>query len=314
MARILDASTPRGSRPPKKGDAPPADLPPEDEFSSDDESDVPFIEVGGPRAVLKAVPGRLPVPSIIPLPRPAARPEPVVAPAAEPAEDAFAYFRIWFQPLPFPTAPKGSPAERIARELVAVHRPDHAISGEYRNLAHELEQQLAGVSGKALLFTAAKPGAGTTSVLLNLAATLAATAPVVVVDANFARPAVANRLGVAPTPGLREVLARTAPLAWGVQNAGVPNLNVLAHGNRAGEPALDVWPLALDQLRRRFDWVLIDSADWPARPEMPALAATATATYLVLSQAELEQPEWNDLLTEIPRHGAQLRGYILTQK
>ena len=47
---------------------------------------------------------------------------------------------------------------------------------------------------------------------------------------------------------------------------------------------------------------------------MPVLAATATATYLVLGQTELDVPEWNDLLTEIPQRGAQLRGYILTRK
>ena len=50
------------------------------------------------------------------------------------------------------------------------------------------------------------------------------------------------------------------------------------------------------------------------RPEWPALAGTATATYLVLRQADLEKPELNDLLTEVPRLGGRLRGYVLTQR
>ena len=44
------------------------------------------------------------------------------------------------------------------------------------------------------------------------------------------------------------------------------------------------------------------------------LAGTATATYLVLRQADLEKPELNDLLTEVPRLGGRLRGYVLTQR
>jgi len=314
MARILDASSPRGPRPPKGRSEPPAVSPIADASSPEDDSDVPFIEVGGPvvaRSGLKQAPNRSPIPAILPMPRPIARP--MVEDSAPPqpilpAADGATYFRISFQPLPFPHRPEGDIEERVSRELVTYHRPDHAISAEYRVLAQELDRQLAGAPGKALLFTSARPAAGTTSVLLNLAV------PVVVVDANFTRPAVAIRLGLAPAPGLREVLARTAPLAWGVQNAGVPNLHVLANGGRAGEPVLDVWPLALDQLRRRFDWILIDSGEWSGRPEMPVLAATATATYLVLGQTELDVPEWNDLLTEIPQRGAQLRGYILTRK
>jgi Mrp family chromosome partitioning ATPase len=328
MARLLDVSTPRGPRPQSGIVEPSVNLPvtPASEaepqivdFPAEEaDSGIPFIEVGGPvvaRSSIKQAPSRAAIPAIIPLSRPSAGKQPVAeSRATVPASESPTYFRITFQPLPFPHAPGGAVAERVGRELVTYHRPDHAISAEYRVLAQEIDRQLAGATGKALLFTSTRPAAGTTSVLLNLAVTLSAEAPVVVVDANFTRPAVALRLGLAPAPGLREVLARTAPLAWGVQDAGVPNLHVLANGGRAGEPVLDVWPLALDQLRKRFDWILIDSGEWGGRPEMPALAATATATYLVLGQAELDVPEWNDLLTEIPHHGGQLRGYVLTRK
>jgi Mrp family chromosome partitioning ATPase len=152
-------------------------------------------------------------------------------------------------------------------------------------------------------------------VLLNLAITRARrdAGKVVVVDANFDRPAVAQRLGCAAAPGLREVLARTVPLAWGLQESGQMNLSVLSAGNLPGEPAMDLWPLVLDQLRHRFDLVLIDAAECQ-RPEWPAVAGTATATYLVLRQADLEKPELNDMLVEVPRLGGRLRGYVLTQR
>ena len=136
----------------------------------------------------------------------------------------------------------------------------------------------------------------------------------VVVDANFDRPAVADRLGLASAPGLWDMLGRTIPLAWGFQETGLPNLSALTGGNRFGEPSLDIWPLLLDQLRQRFDWVLIDAADWSDRPDLTALSATAAATYLVLRPADLEMPGLDGLFADIPRRGGRLRGYMVAQR
>src|SRR5205085_8748466 len=122
----------------------------------------------------------------------------------------------------FPDRADGPPASRFARELVAFHQPEHEVSDEYRRLLSDIEAQVGADAGKALLFTSALAGAGTTSVLLNLALTRARrdAGKVAVVDANLDRPAVAKRLGAAPAPGLREVLSRTVPLAWGLQETG----------------------------------------------------------------------------------------------
>jgi Mrp family chromosome partitioning ATPase len=312
MARILDVLHP----PDAKRDAEPVKAlraepePREDAFG--DDNGVPFIEVGGPTIKSQLKPSRnlAPSPTIIPLPRTVLEQPPRVA-----ASDELALFRISFQPLPFPDRADGAPEARFARELVAFHQPEHEVSEQYRRLLMDIETQVGADAGKALLFTSALAGAGTTSVLLNLALTRARrdAGKIVVVDANLDRPAVAARLGAAPAPGLREVLARTVPLAWGLQETGQTNLTVLTAGTHAGETAMDLWPLVLDQLRHRFDLVLIDAAECH-RPEWSALAGTATATYLVLRQADLEKPELNDLLTEVPRLGGRLRGYVLTQR
>ncbi len=314
MARILDVLQPPEPRREREVDAikPLRPEPPASDHALDDDNGVPFIEVGGPtlKSQLKTVRSVSASPTIIPLPR-AVQPEPLRVAAS----DELALFRISFQPLPFPDRADGAPEGRFARELVAYHQPEHEVSEQYRRLLADLEAQVSPDAGKALLFTSAIAGAGTTSVLLNLAVTRARrdSGKVVVVDANLDRPAAAHRLGVAFAPGLREVLARTVPLAWGLQETGQANLTVLTAGTLGGDAAMDLWPLVLDQLRHRFDLVLIDAAECH-RPEWPALAGTATATYLVLRQADIEKPELNELLSEVPRLGGRLRGYVLTQR
>jgi Mrp family chromosome partitioning ATPase len=310
MARILDTFG-RSARSPMPGEPPAAA---ERALRNDGDveaNDIPFIEVGGPvTRTGKPSVDRTPIPSITPISRPQNR-----APEPPPAPPEPTFFRISFQPLPFASAASETVEFRFVRELVAFHHPDHPASEQYRTFGRELEAQLGGDPGKALLFSAIHPSSGTTSVLLNLGVTLARQdeCRVAVVDAQFSRPACAARLGAAPAPGLREVLARTVPLVWALQETGLPNLHLLANGQASAEPSMDVWPLVLDQLRQRFDWILIDAPEWGSRPELPSLTATCGATYLVLRPDDLTGSEVNDVLTDIPRHRGQLRGYVLAQ-
>ena len=57
--------------------------------------------------------------------------------------------------------------------------------------------------------------------------------------------------------GLREALAQSVPPVWALQETGQPDLSALANGNPALPATMDCWPLVLDQLKQRFDWVLL---------------------------------------------------------
>src|SRR5438067_2108980 len=116
---------------------------------------------------------------------------------------------------------------------------------------------------RVLRCTAPAAAAGTTSVLLNLAITLAREeAPrILAIDGNTGKPGIARMFAVKPTPGLAEVLAKQVPLAWAVQATMVPNLQVLAAGAATGQTPATIaedFPKLIEQLRQWYDWVLID--------------------------------------------------------
>lgn len=310
MARILEvAQSTKAARPEvatiRKQNQPSDDI-------TADESDVPFIEVGadpqsGPaRSTSRR---RASHPAIIPMPQVRVAESPQGGP-----ESSTRLFRVAFQPLPFPETTTAPAAERFAPELIVYHDPEHQISQQYREIAEQMRRQVETMDRKTLLFTSTSRGSGTTSVVLNLAMTLASSdlGRVLVVDANFDQPAVASRLGLASEPGLRDVLARTVPLVWGLKESGKPQLSVLPAGRPTAPVIPDLWPIVLDQLNQRFDWILIDgplagTAAWPA------FAGTSAAAYLVWRQAELDSPELNRLLAEVSRSHVPWRGYILTQ-
>jgi Mrp family chromosome partitioning ATPase len=282
--------------------------------------DVPFVEIGDPAGPLYSA-GLAPLKIVEPVK--AAEPAPMAEPPAT-AERTFPrlaapkYLSVRFHDL------TGRVRNTVEREgpdagLVALHLPDHPISGEYRTLRDEVRAQLPEPVPRVLWFTAAAGEAGTTSVLLNLAITVAkeASPRVLVVDANTDRPAIAEKFALSKNaPGLAEVLAQQVPLAWAVQASTVPNLQILpagtANASTAGSFSPDM-PKLVDQLRQWYDWVLIDSGVWGATPERDGVCSTADAIYLVTREADVDRSEFAGLRGWVRELGGLLRGYIATK-
>ncbi len=300
MGRILDAlNQGQGRRPGGKGGPALQAVWPEEETG---DNDVPFIEVGGPRAPAAAAPAH---PAIgVPVLPVAAAPRPMT---------------VKFRRPPQVHAP-GRGAARFSPELVAYHQPEHAVSGQYRDLAGAVLAALPGERARVLLFSAAAPGAGTTTVLLNTAITIARqNGPrVLVVDAHLRRSAVGLRLGLSDAPGLREVLGGRLPLDAAVRATGLPGLSALTAGSAdAASPTRlvgDGMRSLLRHLREHFDLVLVDGPRWDGRPEVVALGCACDAVFLCMPEADQNALETGELLQIIPEQGATLCGCILTAR
>jgi Mrp family chromosome partitioning ATPase len=281
--------------------------------------EVPFVEVGGPTGTIFSA-GPIPVGPV----ELATTPEPITNPEPPPAVRPFprlagtpTYLSVRFHDLTDTARPKPS-ADGPDADLVVLHYPDHPISGEYRVLRDEIRTQLPEPTPKVLVFTAAAPEAGTTTVLLNLAVAIAHEGGprVLVVDAHVNRPAAARKLALKPAPGLAEVLALQVPLAWAVQSTAVPNLQVLAAGAATGEtPKLlgeELVRLA-GQLRQWYDWVLIDAGVWGTTPDRDSACPAADAVYLVSRELDVDRTEFAGLRGWVKELGGLLRGYITTR-
>jgi Mrp family chromosome partitioning ATPase len=320
MGRMLDTLRQSRGTPP----ATPAALPSaatEGEAALAGGEAMPFIEVGGPRKIIEASPDVMaaPVPqqpaarAMPAAPRPSPLPRPETAAAPEPAA-----WGVQFRPVSRERPAPASPMRRVAPESIAFHQPEHTAAQQYRNLLAGLLAQCPTGWGQVLLFTAPAPWGGTTTVLLNLAITAARQdgKRVAVVDANFRRPALAQRLGLGPAPGLREVLAGSVPLPQALQETAQSNLMALAAGqSTAGSETrlpLDWLLPTLRQLRQQFNLVFVDAASWNEGSEVSALAATCDAVYMVLHQVPGTPPEENTALPPLRQPPSNLQGCILT--
>jgi Mrp family chromosome partitioning ATPase len=279
---------------------------------------VPFIEVGGRGRKVEASPSVL----LVPLPKSS----PDYADSASKQRIDLPSSRM---PVPasggqrgfsFRASDAAAPAKaaRIASEILAFHDEANPVSEQYRTLLARIQETLPAGATPVLLFTAIAPGAGTTTMLLNLAVTWSRHGKqrVVVVDANLTRPAVASRLGMVPAMGLAEVLSGSAGLERALIASAQPDLHILAattspHGREVLAEENVRWLAA--RLRERFDVVLVDGPAWESSGDRAALAAVADVIYLVVEAADADTPAVHKVTRTLAQRGWRLGGLIIGQ-
>lgn len=173
-------------------------------------------------------------------------------------------------------------AERAVRE-----NPAGVIAESVRQVRTNLIKTFTQRGHKALLVVGGMPGSGASSLISNLASSLAAIdMRVLVIDGNFRRPAMHKIFGVAEGPGLGEVLLGTTQLADAIQHTDEPGLEVLtagAPGNRIFERlTTSSMSRVLDEARARYDLVLVDSPPAIVAGDAMALANRCDASLLVV--------------------------------
>jgi Mrp family chromosome partitioning ATPase len=265
-----------------------------DDLPGDDDS-VPHVEVGGQRQK-----GKAPVQSVPQLLPPRPAPPPVAAEVA-------------FQLLPGETRP---PAGAPGPEVIAYHRPDHPVARQYRRLADGIASQHPSSRPPVLLFTSASARTAGTATVANLAVTRAADGMgrVLVVEAERTPGSAAERFGVPPVPGLRELLARTVPLSMALHRTAVDGVYLLPAGRTTvGTDEAARLPALLDQLRARFEWVLVDAPVWGTHP-LTHWVHASDAVYLVLRPDEWDSSQADMAHEGIARAGGKLRGCVTTEE
>ena len=193
--------------------------------------------------------------------------------------------------------PRDDPARTMARDVAARTAEQHPTSldehlvsfvaptsfeaDQYRTLRHVVERLRKDSDIGVLAVTSPGPGEGKTLTTLNLAGALAQAqdARVLVLDADFRRPAVARYLGLANigAPGLVDLIADPRrELAEAVRDLDSGNLSVVPAGAvQQGFYELLTSPrlgAVIGEARRQYDYVLVDTPPVVALPDCRLLA------------------------------------------
>ena len=197
--------------------------------------------------------------------------------------------------------------------------PNSQMAESYRAVRTALLFSNGEIPPKVILVTSALPQEGKTTVSLNSAIALAYQgAKVLLIDADLRRPGVHACLGVASEPGLGELLSGEAELP--VQALACPrvqNLFVLPAGRRRLRPAEVVGSTRMRDLlnncRRNFDFVVIDTPPVLAVTDAVVLSRNADGVLLVVRSAQTSEQSLLRARDLLLRVNARIAGVLVNR-
>jgi succinoglycan biosynthesis transport protein ExoP len=179
-------------------------------------------------------------------------------------------------------------SSKEAVELVTQSRPRSQMAESYRALRTSLLLTFAGGPPKVILITSALPEEGKTTTSVNSAIVLAQKGTrVLLMDADLRRPSIHKTLGMGPKIGLSNVLTGNATLQEAIIPSTVlPDLFVLPAGTPPPNPAellaSNKMKNVLEELRKQYDHIVIDSPPALSVTDAVVMSTSADAVVLVI--------------------------------
>ena len=194
----------------------------------------------------------------------------------------------------------------------------YSIGEAYRNLRASLLACHGDVPHTVTLVTSALPSEGKTSTAVNSAVVLALSGRrVVLVDADLRKPRCHRHLGADNQEGLAGVLSGLSSLDSALQGTEIENLDFLGSGNVPSNPSellsLPEMTETLQQLRREYDYIIIDSPPVMAVSDALILAELADGVVLVVDCGATPKQKVRAACARLHHSRARLLGIVLNK-
>lgn len=219
---------------------------------------------------------------------------------------------------------RGVALEAAQRSLVTAGKRGAPLvdraAESYQRVLHAIQSRRETAAGASILFVSANHGEGTSTVVRGVAALLAREGQqrIVLVDANLRTPSQHEAFGVERSDGLTEVITRGLELGRAVRN-GVGNQPPVMTAGRPtthptgilGAPGLKTM---VEQLRARYDWVLLDGPPATVYSDAGIVAPLVDAVVLVI-QAERTRWQVAEMAKDVLENsGGLVIGAVLSRR
>lgn len=207
--------------------------------------------------------------------------------------------------------------EEVADFRMAALGAPHSLAAEaFRQIRTNL--LFSGPAGqrRSILVTSPAPEDGRTTVVMNLAASMAqAGRRVLVVDANFRQPAIGSLFPDVPKAGLSSALVGQANWKDVVAPTGVANCDVIAAGPLPPNPAellgSDAMRQLVSEMGAEYDQVLFDGSPAMVVADACVLSTQVDGVILVIRAGENSSGIVMKSVDQLNRIGAHIIGAVL---
>ncbi|HHT9120118.1 MAG TPA: CpsD/CapB family tyrosine-protein kinase [Candidatus Hypogeohydataceae bacterium YC41] len=201
---------------------------------------------------------------------------------------------------------------RIDQRIVTYHKSDVLIVEHFRQIKRILQAYRETTQASLFTFTSAMRGEGTSTLLVNLAATFR-NGSACLVDANLVQPSIHRLLGISNEIGLANVLAGTNDLRDALSKCPSTEISVLTAGKDK-----NVHPEAIAsqgmhnillELKKDFEYVLIDAPPILVTSDSVTLCAMVDGVVLVVDYQRGKKKPVKRALEML--HSCNVLGFIL---
>ncbi len=202
--------------------------------------------------------------------------------------------------------------------LVTISSPRSPISEAYRTLRTNLQFVSLDKPLRSLLVTSPGAQEGKSTMLANLAVTIAqGEKQVILVDCDLRRPTLHKLFRLESRPGLTTMMLDEGAMSDPpLQETVVPGLQLLASGPLPPSPADLLGSRRMDRvlelLTERADMVLLDAPPVVAASDAAVLATKVDGVLLVVSAGQTKRDGVQAAKTRLEKVNANLIGAVLT--
>lgn len=202
--------------------------------------------------------------------------------------------------------------------FVVQSQPNSPQAESFRTLRTNLQFLNTEAKGQVFAVTSAKPGEGKSTATLNLALALAQTgARVAAVEGDLRKPVFGKYLGIEGGAGLTDALIGRADVDDVLQRWGRDQFYALPAGRIPPNPSELLGSAAmdriLDDLRQRFDYVIVDAPPVLAVTDAAVLGKLASGLLLVVATGSTVKPDLDGALRSLETAGANVYGVVATR-
>jgi protein-tyrosine kinase len=201
-------------------------------------------------------------------------------------------------------------------ELVAASQPYSRQADTLRDLAIELREAFpSGKLERPVAILSPDRGDGKTYLAANLAITLAAGGPTLLIDGNMRTPRLHAVFGVRPEVGLSELLCGDADEMVIHTMSNLPGMHFIAAGGSRANPIEllhgEQFGLLLEHVSHRFDAVIIDTPADMQAPDARVTASRAGAALVVGREGRSHLGSLQSLTDKLQRARAVIVGLVV---
>lgn len=206
----------------------------------------------------------------------------------------------------------------VKESLIFFRDPKSPVSEAYRTLRTNIQFSGVDKALKIITITSSDAGEGKTTIICNLAITMALSGKkVILIDADLRKPRVHSKFMISNETGLTNILAQKKPLESVIKTASVKDLDIITSGPIPPNPSellqSESMGNFLEDLKKKYDYILLDTPPVGMVTDAAILAAKSDGIILVVTSGKTHIDEAKRAKQLLLNVDAKILGVVLNK-